>query len=642
MQRMLVFCCLLSILPARVFGASACTELEFYKSGQNIDKFLQQETLLCETSGDGDEIRLSPFDVAVSGYECYGNYAAAKAILDKKPELATSFSQKYKYDNNVPLLATVITYCCANETIRSKAKGACPKGQKSKIAELLVLNGADVNALVDFTFWRKDEEAPNGHSLLDFVRYFPTTSRCAKTSDKSECKKIEQILLEHGAKTTKELQAEPVVAPQPEIEVQAEPESIPEVREAPVVTDSVQIDAPKPAPEPIVVPEPEPIPIPEPETPVVAKTIPEAESIPITVTPVVVPPINVPEQMIETPTPVQIPKVEQAQPETTETEETTTEKPTPDSPMVADETLLQKDSDKTKQKTSVYELTKSAEQSLGARTLTALTTVATGIGGMELAQGLTEQSADRAAAQDMAAYIETMRCTYADGQSVKAGLEEIELPGANNQTLMSLRGEYLALADDLKTRKNAMGLKPGIESEEILDRANSGLYDDESIGISSGTYESLYRANMLNSEQDQEKINQNQAASKRRVIGGGIAAGAGVVAGIAGSAVINKKLKNKIKDIENPKSQNTKNKNVVDKLKKGLKSSGMKNVDALDFGNLDLSALGDIINKLDFQSMINISDKDATTVLDTTNSDSFSESFGAILGDKNTALFDQL
>ncbi len=188
-----------------------------------------------------------------------------------------------------------------------------------------------------------------------------------------------------------------------------------------------------------------------------------------------------------------------------------------------------------------YEAAKKKEQSLANRTLTALSTAATGIGGMELARGIAEQNSDKDAEADMAAYIETMHCTYGEGKQVKAGTEEIELPGANNQNLMNLRNEYLTLSADLKERKEALGMKPGIESEEILDRTTSGLYDDENIGITSGNYESLYRAQMFSSEIDQTKIDDKKDASQRRVVAGGVLSGVGVVGGTAGNILINGK-----------------------------------------------------------------------------------------------------
>ena len=187
-----------------------------------------------------------------------------------------------------------------------------------------------------------------------------------------------------------------------------------------------------------------------------------------------------------------------------------------------------------------YQALKENEQSLENRTLTAATTAATGIGGMELARGLFEQKADKDAEQDMAAYLATFRCEYGNGKSVKGGTTEIELPGGNGAEIMKLRAEYFALAADLKERKTALGMKPGIESEEILDKSQLGLYDNESIGITDGVYASLYRAQMLGSEKDKTAIDSDKKASKNRVIGGAVAAGSGVVGGIVGNAIINK------------------------------------------------------------------------------------------------------
>ncbi|MBR5904619.1 MAG: carboxypeptidase-like regulatory domain-containing protein, partial [Alphaproteobacteria bacterium] len=122
-------------------------------------------------------------------------------------------------------------------------------------------------------------------------------------------------------------------------------------------------------------------------------------------------------------------------------------------------------------KKKAYEDAKATEQSTANKTLTALTTAATGIGGMELAMGLSEKKSDEAAEQDMKAYLLTFRCTYANGKNVKGGPDEIELPGGNDEKLMSMRSEYVALAADLKERKEALGMKPGIEAEKIYDKA---------------------------------------------------------------------------------------------------------------------------------------------------------------------------
>ena len=213
-----------------------------------------------------------------------------------------------------------------------------------------------------------------------------------------------------------------------------------------------------------------------------------------------------------------------------------------------------------------YEDAKANEQSLANRTLTALTVAATGIGGMQLAQGLAEQKADKDAEQDMAAYMATFRCTYGNGKSVKGGTTEIELPGGNDPEIMKLRNEYFALAADLKERKEALGMKPGIESEVILDKTQMGLYDDENVGITDGAYASLYRAAMGN-EKDQAKLQEMKDTSKKRVVGGAIAVAAGTVAGIVGNQIINgKKTKKETKEIAESASKLSMSSTQLNKL----------------------------------------------------------------------------
>ena len=279
-----------------------------------------------------------------------------------------------------------------------------------------------------------------------------------------------------------------------------------------------------------------------------------------------------------------------------------------------------------KAKQDAYDEAKATEQSTANKTLTALTSAATGIGGMELAMGLAEQSADASAANSMAAYIATMRCTYANDKQVKVGPEEIELPGGNNQQLMNLRAEYFALANDLKERKSALGMQPGIESTEILDKAATGLYDDENIGITSGAYASLYRAQMLGSETDQAKIDEAAAASKRRVMGGAIAASAGAVVGIAGNMLINSdEIKEKIKQLKE-KRDARKEQKALDKLKACLKSGGAANTESLMFNNFKPSILS--LNKIDcngqeWKNIIN--GRDAQSLFIDTNDDKATE-----------------
>jgi len=282
-----------------------------------------------------------------------------------------------------------------------------------------------------------------------------------------------------------------------------------------------------------------------------------------------------------------------------------------------------------------YQEAHDKEQSKANRTLTALTTAATGIGGMELAMGLSEQKADKDADADMAAYIATMRCTYADGQQVKAGPEEIELPGGNNSELMKLRNEYFALANDLKERKTALGMKPGIESEEILDKAQTGLYDDESLNIDAGAYASLYRAQMLGSEADQAKIDEERKASKNRVIAGGVLVGAGAVGGMIGDSLINGKLGEKIKELKNKKSSTKENNKIIDNLVSGLGQRGFTNLDGFKekLSGFDLTGEKDWMENIDYTKLSPEGNKtDINNYLNAGNLTSLQSSFNTFFG----------
>lgn len=193
------------------------------------------------------------------------------------------------------------------------------------------------------------------------------------------------------------------------------------------------------------------------------------------------------------------------------------------------------------------------EQSLANRGLTALTTAAIGISGMELAKGLAEQKADQKAEQDMNSYISSFYCEYGNTKSIKYGTKSTELPGGNNPEITKLRNEYFNLATSLKKRKESLNLKPGIESEIIQDKSQLGLYDDKNTGITNGVYTSLYRAQMGN-ESDKNKLQEMKDLSKKRVIGGAIAGATGVAVGIIGNSIINNQDTNTQNNIQNQNS----------------------------------------------------------------------------------------
>ena len=156
---------------------------------------------------------------------------------------------------------------------------------------------------------------------------------------------------------------------------------------------------------------------------------------------------------------------------------------------------------------------------------------ATGIGGMQLASALSEQSADNNAEQAMTAYLATFTCEYGDNR-VSGGKTSVDLPGGNE--LIDLYSEYVALANDLKVRKNALGVKPGIESEAILDSAKTGLYDDEGLEPRTGAYASLARALQNPDGEDAKKWAEQTEKASKNIKTGAITAGAGAVGGLVG------------------------------------------------------------------------------------------------------------
>jgi len=255
-----------------------------------------------------------------------------------------------------------------------------------------------------------------------------------------------------------------------------------------------------------------------------------------------------------------------------------------------------------------YDQAKSNEQSFANRMLGGLTIAATGIGGMQLAQGIAEKKADDAANADMHAYVESMSCTYGDGKTVKFGTEPVELPGANVPELMQYRTEYIALAENLKERKEALGLKPGIEAEEILDKATMGLYDDENTGITGGHYASRYRAAAGN-EEDEKGLKADRKEAKNRMIAGGVIAGVGVVGGIIGNSLINGKLGDIAKENAMKKKMRTatpeQNKKAINELQDKAQKAGIRDYYYIGRWNLEqynVGAYTEYMNDVEFRT----------------------------------------
>ena len=184
-----------------------------------------------------------------------------------------------------------------------------------------------------------------------------------------------------------------------------------------------------------------------------------------------------------------------------------------------------------------YNAALAREQSLGNRILSGVAIGAGGIGGMMLASGIAEQRADENAERDMAAYLATFRCDYGAGMNVLGGETNIQLPGGN--ILLPLYNEYIALAMDLKARKEILDIAPGIESEIISDAAQAGLYDNVSVGITDGTYTSISRALTNPTGDDANEWANQKSATSQKIETGGIVGGIGVIGGAVGNVVEN-------------------------------------------------------------------------------------------------------
>ena len=192
---------------------------------------------------------------------------------------------------------------------------------------------------------------------------------------------------------------------------------------------------------------------------------------------------------------------------------------------------------------------KDKEQSTANKLLGAAGIGATGIGGMQMASAMAEENADADAERAMRAYLATFHCNYGAGKNIAGGERDVELPGGNE--LISLYSEYVNLANDLKVRKTALDMRPGIESESILDAATSGLYDDVAIGKTSGAYTSLARALMDPTGADAAAwaAQKEETADKKKT--GMITAGIGAAGSLVGNLAINsgKNKQNKVDEI---------------------------------------------------------------------------------------------
>lgn len=193
----------------------------------------------------------------------------------------------------------------------------------------------------------------------------------------------------------------------------------------------------------------------------------------------------------------------------------------------------------TESRTRVNELRENAKKMHDKETSTANKLIgaagigATGIGTSQALSALSEQRADNRAENDMRAYLATIKCDYGTGKTVNGGETGIELPGGNELTQYAT--QYKTLAADLKVRKTALGMSPGIESETIIDAAETGLYDNAATGKTNGAFTSLSRALSDETSADAQAWAQQKANTASKLKTGAIVAGVGAV----GSAIAN-------------------------------------------------------------------------------------------------------
>lgn len=177
------------------------------------------------------------------------------------------------------------------------------------------------------------------------------------------------------------------------------------------------------------------------------------------------------------------------------------------------------------------------EQSTENKLISATGIGATGIGASQAMSALSEQRADDRAEDDMRAYLATIKCDYGMGKNISGGETGIELPGGNE--LAQYVTQYKTLAADLKVRKTALGLAPGIESETIIDAADTGLYDNAATGKTDGAFTSLSRALGDKTGADAQAWAQQKADTANKLKTGAIVAGIGVMGGTIANQTVN-------------------------------------------------------------------------------------------------------
>jgi len=173
---------------------------------------------------------------------------------------------------------------------------------------------------------------------------------------------------------------------------------------------------------------------------------------------------------------------------------------------------------------------------------------ATGVGGSMVGAALSERAADAAAESAMREYVGTFSCDYGNDQLIDGGTVNVELPGGND--LMELYADYTTRATDLKVRKDALGMRAGIESEIVIPSADTGLYEYSPDGVASGSYASIARAILYADGPDADMWAAQKQATADKLKTGAIVAGVGAVGSLAANIAVNHNNPNKVKEIK--------------------------------------------------------------------------------------------
>ena len=357
-KRFFIFFIVICLLPCvSAFGECSCSALKKWKhTDGNIDDFLKCGSIEC-SRGSFSPIRVALAAAEAADVNYNGNWEAVDAILQKDADAAKGLESEYP---RRPAIQMVIDNCCN--------KG---NNETSEIVGLLIQNDPDTKNLVVRASMGNMETHNNIYdkesTMLDYVRYKMQYVDNCKNAE--QCKKIEQVLVNAGAKTYEELRSE-------------SPDSA-TVTETPVVTETLKTDVEQKEEE---VPFEEVKEDEEVET-LIQNNVAEFNK-----------PVSVSESAIN--------DVDKAQ-QDLQNKKLDFSKINVDS---FSDTAQQNNIDEEKQnaleeKQNAYDKAHETEQSTANKLLTGLSTAATGIGGMQLMQGLAEQSSDDDAMADMAAYI---------------------------------------------------------------------------------------------------------------------------------------------------------------------------------------------------------------------------------------------